>query len=110
MKLAQSFSRTEGFRDLRRRLPSLDRAYRCQGRAQWIARTLTIAGVVVMGLAIELFRSKASTQHVPPILKNSSELKMSANIRTSPNSPPAAEESATDSSEHQELSAEQPRR
>jgi hypothetical protein len=45
MKPKHEISLKEGFRNLRRRLPSLDRAYRRQRLVGWLLRILLIVGV-----------------------------------------------------------------
>jgi len=55
----RAMSAREGWRDLRRRLPSLDRAYRRQQALKWAVLTLLAAGAVA-GVGILATRNVAA--------------------------------------------------
>jgi hypothetical protein len=106
MNTKREMSPNEGFRELRRKLPSLDRAYRRQRFAQWTVRVLLIVGTATVVWAAAAAIVTSRRRQAPPISPVSvrSDLPLDPTA-VNPTKPPPNAEAAPDEIAHTELPA-----
>lgn len=106
MNTKREMSPNEGFRELRRKLPSLDRAYRRQRFAQWTVRVLLIVGTSSVAWAVFAAIVTSRGRQAPPISPVSARSDFPLNPTVfNPAPPPAKAEAAPDEIAHIELPA-----